>query len=1034
MSQGKESGLSKNNLVTRDRSCFPEAGRNGPYFCDVGESRDDGAQVKPIESSSKSPLALRWFGESEVFVQGNPLPPLRHRKALWLLAYLTLRHDRAVARQEVAALFWPDAEESQALYYLRRLLTQLRSALGSEASRLLTPSPHTLQLDLSGADCDVLSFDTTLARIGVSAQPEESLQKAISLHRGPLLPDCLEDWAIAERNAREQSYLGALERLVRLTREKGEAIAVVRWLRLLLTADPYRESAVRELMQTLADSGDHAALQQVYQEFRSRLRENLNVAPAPETEALYRSFGSLSTKPVSLPPASAAAAGTLRHLPIPLSDLIGREQEVEEVCGWLSKSRLVTLVGVGGVGKTRLAIAAADRVMERFTDGVWFADLAPLNAPSQITLTLLRLFGLKGEPQTPVEESLKQELSSRMLLLILDNCEHLLEECAFLVDQMLSACPGLRILATTREALGLAGEYIYTVPSLSLPPVGQRVVEKEASTLLEYGAVRLLVERARQANASFQLTLGNADAVAQICHRLDGIPLALELAAARVRALTAAQIAARLDDRFRLLTGGSRAVLPRQRTLQTAIDWSYDHLSEEERILFHRVSLFAGDWSLEAAEAICADKLIAEADVLDLLTHLVQKSLVVFDGAEGKARYSMLESLRQYSAERLAESGERETLRGQYCHFFLHWAEAAEPHFYGPEQSAWYDHVEKEYSNLRAALKWCQGEKALRLVGALSAFWDVRGYHKEGLAHQMTALSLAGMAGTPARTKVLLAAGQLSIRQGDLTLATTLLEECLTLRRKLGDTLGVGRVLNDLAEVALLQGNLRQARTCSEESLRMAREQGDRPSAIGALYMMGQISLFEGDTALAVSFYEECLVMQRELGDTRGIAGSLRSLGNAVWKQNNPTLARSLYEESLAIDRVLGDKAGILYTLHRLGHIAQAVGDYGRASSYYKERLALLWELDDVNAIILSLEDFASLTVCQEQYEDAARLLGAMKTLYQTRGSNTPGAESAEYTRMLDIIRASLGEESFAVAWAKGGAMTLEQSILFARS
>lgn len=1000
-----------------------------------------------VQTNELGGLECRLFGTFDVRLKGLSLPPLRYRKEKWLLALLILRQERDVPRDWLAGTLWPDNEESLGRFYLRKALSNLRKALGDEASRLQSPTSLMLRLNMSGAFSDVLAFDAAVSGREAAGE-EERLQEAVGLYRGPLLQDCQEEWAFTERNAREQSYLAALERLAAIHKERGEPAASVRWLRQLVAADPYRESAHCALMQALADSGDRAAMQQVYREMRLLLRRDLNADPCSETETLYRSLGARSARPVVSPPAPPPPSGPPRRLPVPLSDLIGREREVEEVCGWLGKSRLVTLAGAGGVGKTRLSIAAAERAIGQFAEGVWFADLAPLNDPAQITPTLLRLFGLQEDLQSPPENSLERALRSHTLLLILDNCEHLLEACAVLAHRLLSACPGLRVLATSREALGLTGEHIYRVPSLSLPPAGQAGVEKEASSLLEYVAVRLFVERARQAGASFQLTRSNAGAVVQICHRLDGIPLALELAAARVKALSLAQIAARLDDRFHLLTGGSRAALPRQRTLQMAIDWSHDLLSEGERTLFRRLSVFAGGWSLEAAEAVCAGGVIAQETALDALTHLVEKSLAAFDEpAEGTARYRLLESMRQYGVERLAESGETEALRNRHRDFFLQWAEEAEPHFYGPEQGRWYVYVEKEYDNLRAALEWCQrkeaSEEALRLVGALSAFWDVRGRHKEGLAHQIAALSLTGAVGRAgARAKALLAAGQLSARQLDFALATTLLEECLTLQRELGNRRGVGRALNELADVAFRQGDHRLAHTRCKESLTIAQELGDRPSAVGALNMLGQLALHEGDYPLARSFYEECLAIDRELGDTRGIAGSLRGLGNVAYERNDPALARSLYEESLAIDRELGDRWGIIYTLGRLGRLARAEGDYGRASSRYKERLALCWELGEVFAIISSLEDFASMAVRQGQElpaadsigwsERAARLLGAAEALCQTMGRNPPATDMEEYVRAVDISRAALGEASFAAARAKGRAMTMEQSIKYA--
>lgn len=861
----------------------------------------------------------------------------------------------------------------------------------------------------------------------------------MSLYRGALLPDCQEEWVLPERKTYEQAYLNALETLAAHATADGQSTDAVHWLRLLLATDPYRESACCALMQALSVAGDHAAVTQVYRDLRLVLRRDLNTDPAPKTQALYRNLLAHETRSAILPSASPAPAGPPRRLPVPLTDLIGREEEIEEVGGWLGTNRLVTLVGTGGVGKTRLSLAVAERVIAQFPDGVWFVDLAPLSDSALLAQTLLRTLDLHEESSRTPEETLEQALSSRIMLLVMDNCEHLVEACTSLTHRLLSTCSDLRVLATSREALGLTDEYLYRVPSLALPPQGQPNVEKATSSLLEYEAVRLFVERARQANTSFQLNRSNAGAVVQICQRLDGIPLAIEMATARVKSLSVAHIAARLEDRFHLLTGGSRAALPRQRTLQATIDWSYDLLSEAERALFRRLCVFAGGWSLEAAEAVCAGAGVEAGEVLNVLIHLVEKSLVIFEEpVEGRARYHMLESLRQYGVERLAEAGETEALNHRHRDFFLQWVEEVEPHFYGPEQSTWYATVEKEYANLRVALESYQKEeaadRALRLTGALSAFWDVRGYFKEGLSHQITALSLAGAVGTKARARVLLAAGQLSVRQSDHALARTLIEECLMIRRELGDKHGVVGALNECASVALHLGHHGLVRSHCEESLLISQELGDKRGTIGAFNILGQLSIHEGDHALARSCFEKCLAIQRELRDPRGIAGSLGGLATAAYALGDYAQARAFCEESLEISQQLGDKLAIEHTFFTLGNVACADGDYGRASTWYKECLALRWELRNLFHIVQSLADFANLAGRQGQHERAARLLGAAKALCQTLGISPPVADSEEYARTIDTAGVALDKEAITAAWEKGRAMSLEQMVEYALS
>lgn len=555
-----------------------------------------------IENSGSgvSPLEIRLLGTCEMRPNGQPLPSLPSRKEQWLLALLVLRHARDTDRDWLAATLWPDAEESRARFYLRRSLSHLRRALGEQESRLLSPTPRTLRLDLSGGGAwsDVLAFDKALK--------ENDEERAVGLYAGPLLPDCAEEWALPEREARHQAYLAALETLAEAAMVRGEPAAATRWLRLAVVADPYRESAACALMKALAHGGDRAAATQVYRDLRVRLHDDLNADPAPETQHLFRRLTApdapAAARPVAPPPPALSPSAARRHLPVPLTDLIGRQEALGEVAGRLRRARLVTLVGPGGVGKTRLAIGAAEAALPHFEGGVWFVDLAPLTGGALVPDAVAAALGLEKPARHGAPEArLVNALAARTLLLVLDNCEHVLPACAALAHALLSACPGLRILATSREPLGVTGEQAFPVTSLALPPetvagpkADPMLAEKDPAALMVYGAVRLFVERATQAAPAFRLSRSNVHAVAQICCRLDGIPLALEMAAARVRSLSAPEIEARLRDRFRLLTTGNRAAAPRQQSLRAAMDWSWDLLTNDEKTLLRRLSVFAG--------------------------------------------------------------------------------------------------------------------------------------------------------------------------------------------------------------------------------------------------------------------------------------------------------------------------------------------------------------------------------------------------------------------------------------------------------
>ncbi|HLY67543.1 MAG TPA: BTAD domain-containing putative transcriptional regulator, partial [Chloroflexota bacterium] len=648
--------------------------------------------------------------------------------------------------------------------------------MGDQAGRISSPTTRTLSLDLAQVEVDVLTFDAAVRR-----QDSSGLEQAVALYRGPLLEGCSEVWILPEREARKQAYHEALQRLAACALAVGDTQQAVGYLHKAVAVEPLWEEARRELMTALAKSGDVNAALQVYQELVHLLRDyDPRVVPGAETSALYHNLRADARRRASAPttvsplvPASSSPPG---YLPRQLTDLVGRGEEVRQVTAQLRLSRLVTLTGAGGVGKTRLAIAVAEAVGEEYADGAWFVELAALSDTSLVAQAVASILEVQEQPGRTLLQTLVNYLKPRALLLVLDNCEHLLQACAQLSEVLLRSCAGLRVLATSRQALGIGGETAYRVPSLRQPdPHALFLAEKElVSVSAGYDAVRLFVERARSQRSDFALTRHNGLAAVDVCHRLDGIPLAIELAAAQVRALTVEQIASRLDDRFGLLKGGSRTALPRQQTLRAALDWSYDLLTEPERLLLRRLSVFAGGWTLEAAERICPGVGVEGWKLLDLLTSLVDKSLVVFDeNSEGEGRYGLLETIRQYGQERLAETEEEPILRGRHRDYFLALADEAEPHLVAADQGVWLARLDQEHDNLRTALDWCTddpegAEIGLRITGALRVFWEARGYCDEGRKRGTTALLRKGAAQrTKARAKVLNGTGLFIWRQGD---------------------------------------------------------------------------------------------------------------------------------------------------------------------------------------------------------------------------------------------------------------------------
>jgi predicted ATPase/DNA-binding SARP family transcriptional activator len=987
-----------------------------------------------LPDSAGSPLSIRLFGPCEVRVHGVPLPRLRSRKGYWLLALLALRRGAQVDRAWLAAILWPDSPEPQALGSLRISLKDLRGALGVEASRLRSPTSRTLALDLVGAQVDVLGFDAAVAR----GDPG-SLAAACSLYRGPLLEECAEEWVFQERQARAEAHLAALERLAAEAMSGGDPARAERYARRAVAVDPLRESAHRGLMEAQAAGGNYAAVLATYRELRLLLHRELNAEVDAETRVLYEAIRAEARQKAALPAPSCFAAlpapplrsleAFAHNLPAQWTRFIGRERTMAEVKRLLTGARLLTLTGIGGCGKTRLALQVAADLLAQYDDGVWLVELASLADPALVPRTMASTLGLREDPARSPVETLLSYLRPRALLLLLDNCEHLLSPCAELAAELLRGCPQLRLLATSREELGIVGEQTYPVPPLSLPdPTQLPPLER----LREFEAVQLFADRAALSQPSFVVTRANATAVAQVCHHLDGIPLAIELAA-RVKVMSVEQLAGRLEDVFRLLTGGSRTALPRQRTLRAMIDWSYNLLSEEERALLRRLSVFAGGWTLPAAEAVCADN----GEVLDLLTQLAEKSLVEVEQQAGVARYRFLETVRQYSRERLNEAGEADAARSSHLEFFLRLAEEAEPNLTGPDRRAWLERLDREHDNLRAALEWSRAsgnETALRLAGALFWFWNHRGHAYEGRVWLEKALSggrpaAPGPARTASRAKALWAAGTLAWIQCHKDAARPRLEESLTIWQEVGDKQGLGRSLRELGNVLGDQGDLAMARSLHERSAALFRETANKWDLALSLAMLGADEV--GDDTVVRSAAEESLALYRGLRDEWGIALALEGLGLHAGHKGDHSMARSLFEEALAGHRAEGDTWNIAELLNLLGEVAQRQGEPERAAQLFRESLPLHRDVGDRGAIAIVFHNLGAVAQLQGQHGRAARLFAAAEALREG-GIGTPRyslTDRADRERDLAAVRAALGEEAFAAAWAEGRAMPFEQAI-----
>jgi predicted ATPase/DNA-binding winged helix-turn-helix (wHTH) protein len=687
---------------------------------------------------------------------------------------------------------------------------------------------------------------------------------------------------------------------------------------------------------------------------------------------------------------------TTDNLPIELTALIGRAHEVALITRLLQTARLLTLTGPGGVGKTRLALRAAGDLMSASREGVWWVELAPLSDPLLVPQAVARVLDVREQPGRGLMASLQHQLRAQDLMLVLDNCEHLIDACAELAHALLRTCPGVRILATSREPLGVSEECVWTVPALSYPDPHQL---PSIGELPSFDAVRLFVERATAARSDFELTSENAPFVAEICCRLDGVPLAIELAAPRVSALTIEQIAEHLNDSFHVLARRRRTEVPRHQTLRATIDWSYGLLSSEERGLFNSLAVFAGGWTLEAAQAVCASSIGApdETDansLLDVLVRLVDKSLVVAGGQTTRARrYRMLETVRQYAREKLIDAGNVVATHQQHARFFLDFVDVIEPRINTASRVACLAQLNAEHDNLRTALRWAmqtEPEMALRLGGSLWWFWFHQGYWREGRAWLEQALVSVAAEPTPRRAKALLGSGVLAWAQGDRTAARARLEESVAVWRTLNDERSLAEAVHFLATEMMAQGDAGAARTLAASSVEMFRRDGL---------------------------------------DRFGLAVTLATMGIAEMTLENYSAARRALEESATIARTIRDNWALALPLRNLGIVAFRQGDYPEAAKLLSETLLILRDLKEKWFISRSLETMAEIVALQGDYIRAARLFGAGEALREAVGASVLPFYRTDYDCGVEAVRKGLGEDALRANWSEGRTMTLEEAI-----
>jgi predicted ATPase/DNA-binding CsgD family transcriptional regulator len=980
----------------------------------------------------------------------------RSRKAAALFKLLALAPGHNLHREQVMEALWPNSAKQAASNNLRQVLYAARRVLDpasdSHKSYLSLEDEHLVLCPEGDLWVDVDAFEEA-ARTARYARGPAVYQAAIDLYAGDLLPDDrYEEWAEVRREELRQHHLTLLMELAELHEGRGERDLAIEALRRATSEEPTLEEAHASIMRLHALSGrpEHALAQ--YERLRNALQSGIGTRPAEATRRLRDEIaaGTLLPTPPAGPAQSVPSDDAKHNLTAPMSSFVGREREMVEIKRALSMTRLLTLTGAGGTGKTRLALEVARDLVGSYPDGVWMVELAPITEPGLVAQEVANVLGVQERPGESLADTLAEALEAQEMLLVLDNCEHHIEEAMRMVDALLASCIRLKVFATSREPLGDSEEVVWGVGPLSVPGRRGRQTPDE---LAGYESVRLfaeralLTERALYGSSGFALGPDNASAVAEISRRLEGIPLAIELGAAWVGTLTVKQILERLEASLGLLKGG-RTLASRQRTLRGAMDWSHELLGEPERALFRRLSVFAGGWTLQAAEAVGVGERVEEEGVLELLWNLVNKSLVVAEAGkqEPAARYRMLEPIRQYASEKLMEGEEGEQVRRRHATFFLAMAEEAQPELEGPQQVSWTERLEREHDNLRAALSWVldrgEGELGLRFGEALWRFWIARGYLGEGMRWLQETLVTGDKAASLVRVKVLEGMGWLTQAQGDTERAEAAYEEMLTQSRELGEKGDVATALNSLGNLAAARGDNERARSLLEENMAVLQGLDERSTATTlkrhhVLILLGSLALHdEGEPARAVALWEESLALVREVGDVDRIGTNLMMLGFAAVVKGDYERARMVCEEALALSGE-GD-SGVRWfvpeSLVNRGLAELGQGEHERAAASFSKGLKLAREMGTKLSIPTSLEGMASLAGALKEATRAARLWGAVEAARRESGLALSPTERAVHEPYLASARSQLGEEGWEEALIVGRAMSLEEAAEYALS
>jgi len=1013
-------------------------------------------------------LVLQFLGLPQVKLDDKPIATDR-RKAIALLAYLAvndIRHPhQKYPRESLSALFWPDYDQSKAFSNLRRTIWEVHQAIGddwfiAERELLYLNQDAVVELDVARF-LDSLSQSCQQTNIPLRVS---LLSDTVKLYRnhfltGFSLKDAypFNEWAFAESEELKNKFAEALTLLIDSYCAMNQARSAITHARRLVSIDPLNEGTHRQLMDVYIQAGQHSEALKQYQTCEQILRKELNLDPQPETRALYKRIRKGDVKPVqAIKPEPVISE---HNLPLQISSFIGREKEIDEVKNLIAKNRLVTLVGTGGIGKTSLALQVGHTLLNEYPDGVWFSALYALSNSNLVPQTVAAVFDIRETSDRPIIEILTNVLREKKNLLILDNCEHLLDACSQISTTLLTHCPNLKILATSREVLNITGEATYQIPSLSIPEQSEASLEK----LTDYESIRLFTERASLTLSSFVLTTDNAQTVIDICHKVDGIPLAIELAAARTNILQVAEILDQLQNSFALLSTDKSMALSRHQTMQASLDWSWDLLNTDEQMFMRKLTVFAGGWTLESAQQVCG------GDVLGLTNSLVKKSLIAVNQEAGReTRYRFHEMIRQYAHEKLVKAGEEDNSRTQHLKYFLTFSEQADYAVRGPAQLEWDARLNNERDNIRAALKWALKtdiEAGLYLSGRLWFFWE--SFNMPEGAHWLAEFTKTDQANLypRAKAKALFAHVRLLELLQHTDQARRIAEECVELSKACNDPLGEidgllawgditnlpkqllvklareafikSQAINDTWRQALALGiwgwdrrDPEQVRARWEKSTDLFREVGDSIYLVNYLCHLAQFEFSMGYLDSAKKRLDEAGLLSQQMNRKRTWLTVLHASGNLAALLGDYDQARVSLQKGLALGEELGERMESLWCRVKLGSLALHQGNLLEARQLLIQSTKEFQADGTVHGVVFTLERLASLHVTKPKL--AIKLVGWADAAHLQISDPRSSIEQADVDKIIAACIAKMGSSAFEEAYDEGQKMTMDEAVALA--